>query len=527
MPQDRTTNIVNIKELFVSFNIRPALDNISFSIKRGEHFGLIGESGSGKSLTALAIAGLLPPTAKMIGTIEFNGRPIPKNDKQMSRIRGRKIGMIFQEPMSALNPLMQVGKQIIEALKLHYGEEKIEERLKKLLKEVGLEEKHIKRYPHQLSGGQRQRIMIAIALAGEPELLICDEPTSALDLITQAKILSLLNRICEQRNMTLLFISHDLAAVSSLCQRVGVLKKGVLLEVAEIGKIFTNAKNKYTKLLVKSAKLNISPLKEISTRNELFSAHNIVRKFKQGKFLSFSKKAPLIAVNNVSFTIKSSESVALVGPSGCGKTTLARMIVGLDRADSGNFCLEKNIYGKQKKLPKNIRRDLALVFQDPFSSFNPRQKIGHSIAEPLRLLDGLSNIEKSTKIIRAIESVGLDKSMLNRYPHEFSGGQRQRLAIARALVTRPRLVVLDEPVSALDVSVRGEILSLLNNLRSEFAISFLLISHDLNMVYAVADRIMVMNAGRIVEQAEPKKLFSNPQHEITKQLLAARININY
>lgn len=524
MLQDKE-NIVEIKELFISFNVRPAVDNVSFFIKRGERFGLIGESGSGKSLTALAIAGLLPTAAKMDGEILFNGKPLPKNEKAMADLRGNQIGMIFQEPMSALNPLMKVGKQIGEAIALHFPKAEIAPRIKQLLSEVELEQKHQFRYPHQLSGGQRQRIMIAMALAAKPSLLICDEPTSALDLITQSTILKLLDRICQQRNMALLFISHDLGAVAALCQRVCVLKAGAIIETANIKDIFSKPKNPYTKKLVNAAKIKIAPLSEISTQVDLFNANNITKKFKQGSWLSFPKPAPFIAVNNVSFSIKSSQSLALVGPSGCGKSTLARSIAGLDIVSEGSFELEEQIYGHQKHLSKNIRREISLVFQDPFASFNPRLKVGASLKEPLRLIENISPIEKNTRIVRSVEAVGLEKNMLFRYPHEFSGGQRQRLAIARALVTRPRLVVLDEPVSALDVSVRGEVLALLNHLRSEFGLSFLLISHDLDMVRAVADSIMVMYEGEIVEQADPKTLFENPQHEITKQLLAARLKL--
>ena len=529
MAQDNVNKLVELKQLKISFNTNLAVDNISFTINKGERFGLIGESGSGKSLSALAIIGLLPQTARRAGEILFEGLPLPKNDKEMAALRGNKIGIIFQEPMSALNPLMTIGKQIGEAVKLHFEHREVYPRVKNLVQEVGLEQKHQTRYPHQLSGGQRQRVMIAIALAAEPELLICDEPTSALDLITQAKILSLLDRVCEKRKMALLFISHDLGAVARLCHRVGVLKSGVLLELANIEQIFKSPKNDYTKQLVKASKIYVPPLKELSTHAPLFIAKNITRKFKQGTWLStwFSspKPAPLVAVNNVSFSIKSSQSVALVGPSGCGKSTLARMIAGLDRANEGHFSLNNNIYGKQKNLAKNIRREVSLVFQDPFASFNPRLNVGASVGEPLRLISNISPIEKATHIIRAVEAVGLNKNMLKRYPHEFSGGQRQRLAIARALVTRPSLVVLDEPVSALDVSVRGEVLALLNHLRSEFGLSFLLISHDLDMVRSVADKILVMFEGKIVEQAEPKTLFENPQQEITKQLLKARLAI--
>jgi peptide/nickel transport system ATP-binding protein len=515
--------LVEIKNLKISFDEKPALNDISFSISTGERFGLIGESGSGKSLTALAICSLLPSNAKLEGQILFQDKLLPQNEKAMANLRGDNIGMIFQEPMSALNPLIKIGKQIGEAVKLHFPKSHIKTRINRLLEEVGLEQKHNTRFPHQLSGGQRQRVMIAIALACEPKLLICDEPTSALDLITQKKILDLLDELCIHRDMALLFISHDLGAVAALCENVAVLKSGNLIEIAKTNEIFENPKADYTKNLVNASKVKLPRLKEFSTHAKLFEAKNITKIFKQGSWLSFDKQEPIIAVNEVSFSIKTSQALALVGPSGCGKSTLARMIVGLSQANSGNFILQDNSYGQQKHLKRELQREISLVFQDPFDSFNPRHKIGISISEPLRLLHSLSREKKHIRLVEMIKAVGLDPEMLERYPHEFSGGQRQRFAIARALVTKPALVVLDEPVSALDVSVRAEVLELLNHLRAQFGLSYLLISHDLDMVRSVVDEIMVMQNGKIVEQASPEIIFNNPQHQLTKDLLKARL----
>jgi len=515
--------LVEVKNLFISFGAKPAVDGISFSIKAGERFGLIGESGSGKSLTALALCALLPSGAKLAGDIIFNDKPLPASEKQMAKLRGNNIGIIFQEPMSALNPLMKIKAQIGEAIKLHFPKKQTKNRVNKLLLEVGLELRHGNRYPHQLSGGQRQRVMIAIALAAEPKLLICDEPTSALDLITQKTILELLDKLCQDRKMALLFISHDLKAVASLCENVGVLKSGKLVEVANSKQIFENPKNDYTKILVNAAKVIVPALSDLSTHNILFEAKNITKVFNQNAWLSLTKQEPIIAVNNVSFSIKTSQAVALVGPSGCGKSTLARMVVGLMQPSGGRFRLLGENYGDKPHLDRHLQRELSLVFQDPYNSFNPRQKVGVSLAEPLRLSHSSSKDNKLKAVIEAIELVGLSPDFLNRYPHEFSGGQRQRLAIARAIVSKPALIVLDEPVSALDVSIRGEILDLLNHLRFSLGISYLLISHDLDMVQMICDEIIIMQSGKIVEKANPYDIFNNPKHQLTKDLLAARL----
>jgi len=515
--------LVEIKNLKINFGKKTAVNNISFNIEQGGRFGLIGESGSGKSLTALAISSLLPNGATKSGEIFFNEKPLPKNKKAMARLRGNNIGMVFQEPMSALNPLMKINRQIGEAIGLHFPKKHIKGRINSLINEVGLEIKHGQRFPHQLSGGQRQRVMIAIALAGEPKLLICDEPTSSLDLITQRKILNLLDELCKHHDMTLLFISHDLKAVASLCHTVGVLKNGKLIEIANSHEIFENPKQDYTKILVNAAKAKVPPLSELSTQAPLFKAKVITKIYKQSGLFSFPKHPPLIAVNDVSFEIKTAQAVALVGPSGCGKSTLARMVVGLSKPNRGYFTLKEDTYGTQKHLHRSLQRELSLVFQDPFDSFNPRHKIGVSVSEPLRLLHSLTPDKKISRLHETIKSVGLSIDMLDRYPHEFSGGQRQRLAIARALITKPALVVLDEPVSALDLSIRAEILELLNNLRSKLGLSYLLISHDLDMVRMVVDKIMVMQNGRIVEANTPDEIFENPQHQLTKNLLAARL----
>jgi peptide/nickel transport system ATP-binding protein len=363
--------------------------------------------------------------------------------------------------------------------------------------------------------------MIAMALASQPELMIADEPTSALDVITQRTVLDLIAEICARRRMTLLFISHDLRAVAALCSHVAVMQAGRIVEQGETRTLIAAPTADYTRRLLAATRMGKLTNPAHSTGAPLLEVEGVSRIYRQGGFWLW-RDPPVKAVTEVSFSVDAGECVALVGPSGCGKTTLARMIVGLDSASAGQMRLDGIAY-RGRDLPPMLRAGLSLVFQDPFSSFDPRMRIGQSLAEPLHLLGQMPSTEREARLREAIEDVGLESSMLTRFPHEFSGGQRQRLAIARALVTRPRLVVLDEPVSALDVSLRGEVLALLARLRAEHGLSYLIISHDLDMVAAMADRVMVMEAGRIVEQGTPDRLFAAPQHLLTKALMAARL----
>ena len=510
-------SLLEVAGLSVRFGATEAVRDVSFALERGERFGIIGESGSGKTLTALAVTGLLPEGAQMGGSITFEGAPLPRGEREMARLRGKRIGMVFQEPMTALNPLMRVGDQIEEAIRLNTARSQVGA----LLAEVGLEHRHGYRFPHQLSGGQRQRVMIAMALASEPELLIADEPTSALDLITQRRVLDLIAEICKRRQMALLFISHDLKAVGALCSRVAVMHRGMLVEKGTAPSVFSAPKQVYTQKLVAASRFDVRPLSRPPIGATLLEVDRITRDYRQGGALWW-RDEPLRAVDGVSFSVATAECVALVGPSGCGKTTLAKIIVGLDRPTSGHVRLGGVSHGASG-LPKALRRDVSLVFQDPFGSFNPRMTIGASLGEPLRLEPGLKLDTVRARIEEAITAVGLDAKMLARYPHEFSGGQRQRLAIARALVTRPKLLVLDEPVSALDVSVRGEVLTLLARLQADFALTYLIISHDLDMVRAMADRVLVMQAGRIIEEGDPETIFADPQRQLTRDLVAARL----
>jgi peptide/nickel transport system ATP-binding protein len=510
--------LLDVNGLSVSFGTQRVVEDVTLSIAPGERVGLIGESGSGKTLTSLAMVGLLPDGARAAGTVAIDGEPLPSDERALARLRGRRIGMVFQEPMTALNPLMTVRAQIAEAIAL--GETPGD--AGDLLEEVGLTREMARRYPHQLSGGQRQRVMIAMALASRPDLLIADEPTSALDLITQATVLDLIARLCRRRGMALLFISHDLKAVAKLCERIIVMRTGRIVEDGLTRPVLAKPRHEYTRELIAASRLSGRRIgRGLAATKVLLETHGLTRIYRRpGAFFVAGERT--VAVDDVTMRILEGESVALVGPSGCGKSTLARLLVGLDRASSGHIVFAgQNHHGGN--LPARLRRDLSLVFQDPFASFDPRMTIERSLAEPLRLLDRLGEEDRQSRLVEAVTAVGLDARMLRRYPHEFSGGQRQRLAIARALVTRPRLVVLDEPVSALDVSIRGDILGLLGRLQSEFGLTYLIISHDLDMVRAVADRVLVMDAGRIVEQGEPEELFARPQHKMTAALAAARL----
>ena len=512
--------LLEVTGLTVKFGNSIALADMSLVLERGERFGIVGESGSGKTLTALAITGLLPEGARVSGAIKLDGTALPRSERAMARLRGKRIGMVFQEPMTALNPLMRVNDQIEEAIQINVPSKSPQSEVLDLLKEVGLEARHGERFPHQLSGGQRQRVMIAMALASQPDILIADEPTSALDLITQRLVLDLIAEICTRRHMALLFISHDLKAVAWLCSRVAVLHKGKLIETGTTQAVLGAPRQAYTQKLVAASRFAVRPLARPPIGKTLLEVRGVRRDYRQSGLWPFAGK-PLRAVDDVSLRVDAAECVALVGPSGCGKTTLARIIAGLDRATSGEIVFAGERYHGDD-LPRARREDISLVFQDPFGSFDPRMTIEQSIGEPLRLekLDASTRVDR---LIEAVETVGLDQSMLRRYPHEFSGGQRQRLAIARALVTRPRLLVLDEPVSALDVSVRGEVLALLARLQADFGLTYLIISHDLDMVRAVADRVLVMEAGKIVEEGRPREIFAQPRHRLTQELMAARL----
>jgi len=511
-------SLVDVNGLSVRFGPREVVHDISLSIAPGQRVGVVGESGSGKSLTALSIIGLLPENAVSTGEIL---RDVPNG----ALVRGKHIGMVFQEPMTALNPLMRVGDQIKEVLELHVPNVDFNARITELIEEVGLPGTVANRYPHELSGGQRQRIGLAIALAGEPKLLVADEPTSALDMITQAQVIALIKRLCDKHNMALLFISHDLGAVAALCERIYVLEKGRQVEDGPTNEILQSPRETYTQRLIAAARPTRRQVGFRSVGEPLLHLTNISRRFRLPSPF-WAKKNYVQALDDISLQIGEAECVGLVGPSGCGKTTLSRIIAGLETAQRGTIEFDQHVYGRKLgTMPRAARRELSMVFQDPFGSFDPRLNMAQSLYEPLHLMPKLGHTERQERVHVALERVGLSPDMLGRHPHAFSGGQRQRLAIARALVLRPKLVVLDEPVSALDVSIRGDVLELLADLRERYGLAYLFVSHDLDVVRAVADRVLVMDKGRIVEQGDVDAVFDAPKADITKRLLDARLGI--
>ncbi|MEO7222562.1 MAG: ABC transporter ATP-binding protein [Devosia sp.] len=513
--------LLEVNDLTVSFGGTKVLDAVSFAIGKGQRFGIIGESGSGKTLSALTIMGLLHDGAQVSGSLSFDGTAMSSDEEARAKLRGKRIAMVFQEPMNSLDPLETAGAQVAEAMQLAgQAQGEVTAEVERLFTEVGLEPGTVLRYPHELSGGQRQRVVIAMALAGKPELLICDEPSSALDLIAQRKVIDLIDRTCTERGMALMYISHDLKAVATLCTKIMVLRRGKVVEIGDKLEVLGHPKHDHTKMLLAAGRHRPRTLMRTPISGDMLEIRGLTRRFRQPDISLFQPRPPLTALDGVSFAIRSGESLALVGPSGSGKSSLARIIVGLDRATSGELEFEHQIY-HGTDLPRTLRRDITFVFQDPFGSFSPRLTIGESIAEPLGLEQGAEFDDLGRRIVEVVQAVGLSADMLGRFPHEFSGGQRQRFAIARALITRPRLIVLDEPVSALDVSVRGEILVLLNRLRADYGLTFLVISHDLDMVRIVADRVMVMDKGKIIETGTPAQLLDRPQEPLTKELIAA------
>ncbi|MBA5776916.1 ABC transporter ATP-binding protein [Stappia sp. F7233] len=531
--------LLAVNGLNLSIHGTPILKDISFSIGRGETLGLVGESGSGKSLTALALMQLLPHGSETRGNIRFRKRDLAGlAERDLCRIRGRRIGMVFQEPMTALNPLKTVGDQIAESLTWHLKVSKAEalERAAELMGRVGLPVSRfpLSRYPHQLSGGQRQRVVIAMAIACKPKLLIADEPTTALDVTIQAQILALIKEIVKKDNMGLLLISHDLAVVAEMTDRVAIMKEGEIVETGPTGSLFRTLAHPYTRRLFDASRhvpkraappvLNLAPDRPAP----LVSIRNLVRSYPERRRSLFSRPASFVAVDRVNFDILPGQSLGLVGESGCGKSTLARTILGLEKPDDGSISvLGRDPHSARGEEREAVHRAVQVVFQDPYGSFNPRHRIGRTVAEPLHLLRReIDDTERRRRVSEALENVGLSAKDAEKYPHEFSGGQRQRIAIARALVTRPRLIVADEPVSALDVSIRAQVLDLLTELRDRLGLAYLFISHDLSVVRAITDEVMVMNAGRIVEHGPTPDVFDHPRHPYTRLLLSAAPNLD-
>jgi microcin C transport system ATP-binding protein len=521
--------LLKVENLAVSFANQTVLSGISFALEQGKTLAIVGESGSGKSLTALSILQLLPyPHAHHpSGDIIFQGQSLMgKSEKVLEAIRGNKISMIFQEPMTSLNPLHNIEKQIAETLLLHNGltGKAAQVRTLELLELVGIEDpcSRLNAYPHQLSGGQRQRIMIAMALANEPKLLIADEPTTALDATIQKQILTLLKSLQQRLNMAILLITHDLNIVREFANDIVVMHQGKQVEYQKSELIFEKPSHQYTKIL-----LNANPtgnMPELIDPELILEANNInvtfpIKKNFWGKVIS-----SLPAVRNVSLKIHKGETVAIIGESGSGKTTLAQALLNLIPHTGDIVYLGNNINSLNKEKLQALRQQLQIVFQDPYASLSPRMSVQDIIAEGLYVFNKtrkLNDQEISEEIFQILEKVGLDKSTATRYPNQFSGGQRQRIAIARALILKPKLIVLDEPTSALDRNTQKQIIELLKSLQNEFSLSYLFISHDLSVVKAISHQIIVMKSGKIVEKGMTSTIFNNANHPYTQELLSS------
>ncbi|ODT08395.1 MAG: microcin ABC transporter ATP-binding protein [Mesorhizobium sp. SCN 65-20] len=524
-------SLLSIEKLSLKIGNLSVLKDVDLSIAPGEVMGLVGESGSGKSMTALAIMQLTPTSARIKGRIAFNGIDIlGATEQQMCALRGDDIGMVFQEPMTALNPVKTIGEQVAEGIRWHTraSRAEAEDRARKILDRVGLPDQKfpLTRYPHELSGGQRQRVAIAIACALKPKLLIADEPTTALDVVLQAQILDLLRELVAENRMSLLFISHDLAVVTEMADRITILRQGSVTETGETARTLSDANHPYTRQLALASMhvpARAAPHIDASGPDLLLDVANVTRDYPGRRKSLFSKPETVRAVDDVSLTMRPGASVALVGRSGCGKSTLARMILALDKPTSGTIKFRGlDITRATDDELRRPRRNMQVVFQDPYGSFDPRHTVERLIAEPLHLLDRKPDRkERRDMVVRALHEVGLNRSDLDKYPHEFSGGQRQRLSIARAIITRPKLVVADEPVSALDVSIRAQILDLFAALNHRLGIAYLFITHDLTVARAITDDVLVMHEGRIVERGKTTEVLANPSTKATQALVSA------
>ncbi len=508
---------LSVKNLGVRIHKTEVLKSVSFEMAPGEIVAITGESGSGKSMTALSVMGLLPQGGRATGRIDLMGDDLLKmKERALCEIRGGRIGMVFQEPMTALNPVQTIGRQIEEHIYIHRPGQDAEKNALRLLKRVGLGNVPPTRYPHQLSGGQRQRVVIAIAIACTPKLLIADEPTTALDVTTQKQILDLLKTLAREDGMGLLMITHDLAVVAEMSDRILVMKDGEIVESGPTWSLFRNMRHPYTQALFEASghQVKLPELEEETA--PLVSIENAVRRYPSAQRNLFGRRRRFAAVDDVSFTINRGERVGLVGESGCGKSTLTRAILGLERLQKGRILLEG------KRLRNAVRGKMQVVFQDPFGSFNPRHRVDRLICEPFHTTRSVpTGLKRKEVVAETLLAVGLSPEDAEKFPHQFSGGQRQRIAIARALITRPELVIFDEAVSALDVSVRAQILDLIADLCRSHNLTYLFISHDLSVVRSVTDRVLVMKQGKVVETGPTERVFTAPGHEYTKSLIEA------
>ena len=553
--------LLSVKKLSISFNsnnvLSKAVNSISFDVYENEIVGVIGESGSGKSVTALSLMRLIQfsEKTKFSGTVTYKGMDIKElSEKEIQSVRGREIAMVFQEPMSALNPSMTCGSQVREIL-LHHdvvNKKDLNDEVLRLFNSVKIPDAHmaVQKYPHELSGGQQQRVMIAMAIACKPKILIADEPTTALDVTVQKEIIALLSSLQKETKMSIIFISHDLALVSEISNRILVMYKGKIIENGDTNTVLKTPKEPYTKALISAKPKTGKRLKRLPTIKDILSGSNkleIITKKEREKrhkkiynsppilrvenlekiyfkrYGLFSGKTSFKAIDNVSFKLFEGETLGLVGESGCGKSSLGNAILQLNRATSGSvFYKGKNLHKLSKKDLRHLRKEIQIIFQDPLASLNPRLTIGEAIIEPMvvhKLYDNYSC--RKSKALDILEKVGIDKNSFDRYPHEFSGGQRQRIVIARTIAVEPKLIICDESVSALDLSVQAQVLNLLNSLKEDFKFTYIFISHDLAVVKHMSDKILVMNNGRIEEQGDADEVYKNPKQKYTKRLISA------
>ena len=509
-----TRPILEIENLNASFPGKQVLHDVSLTVQTGRKLALVGESGSGKTVLAQGIM-RLNPLVSFEGRLKFDSNDLlTQSERALQKLRGREIGMVFQEPMTALNPVMRVGAQIAEVLTLHLGLDKKQAwaRAVELLAETGIREPEQKAfaYPFQLSGGQRQRAMIAMAVAVEPKLLIADEPTTALDVAVQAQILDLLARLQQAHNMTMLYITHDLNLVRRFADDVAVMRGGRIVETGAAAKVFAHPRHEYTQMLLNTgAARKVVPLAGNPATVLQAEQFSVAVKETAGWF----KKRSKILLEPVSFDLKAGETLGIIGESGCGKTTLAKAVMHLIDAEG---CLKIN----GEAWTRESRRDIQMVFQDPFGAFNPRMNVFNIVSEALRVHEpDLSRAEMRQRVQDVLRQVGLPEDALERYPHAFSGGQRQRLAIARAIIVRPKILVLDEPTSALDVQWQQQILELLADLQKKHGLSLIIISHDLAVIRALSHRVMVLKDGKIVEEGDCDTVFVNPSSDYTRHLM--------
>jgi len=558
MKQAAILSVHNLRVAFKSnTGLNEVLHGLSYDLFHNEILGIVGESGSGKSVASLAIMGLLPPKKSVIssGEIVFKSEDILQyTQKELEALRGQKIAMIFQEPMSALNPSMCCGTQVEEILLQHTSISKkaAKDEVIRLFEDVKIPTPNetFKKYPHEISGGQQQRVMIAMAIACKPDILIADEPTTALDVTVQKDIIALLKSLQKESKMSVIFISHDLSLVSEIADRILVMYKGDIVESGDTKSIFKTPKEDYTKALIGARPTLKSRLKQLPTISDFLSnsiSKTIISKSERAKkhkeiysqtpllevinlekaYFSkasfFGTRTAFKAVDAVSFKVYSGETMGLVGESGCGKSTLGKAILQLDKATAGTLKYKGNdITNLNKKELRSLRKEIQIIFQDPYASLNPRLTVGKAIMEPMKVHKLFrSDTERKAKTIEILEKVGLEASHFDRYPHEFSGGQRQRIGIARTIAVEPKLIICDESVSALDISVQAQVLNLLNALKEDYGFTYIFISHDLAVVKFMSDQLMVMNKGKIEELGEADTIYESPQKAYTKALIAA------